>query len=511
MSTATPQSKTFFSKEAISGLPWMIISKLILFFVYFGISVIIVRFLGAEQYGVFSLCKNISEYLIPICGLGLPAAILRFVPELSDSTNLAGIKRLITKSVLLQLAAIVFAIGTLTVFSNQLSQLFKIDFKNYLFLTGLLVGAQVLKNTLRSSLTAFLKAKILAGLSLVQGIMFVGGLYCFLRLHPDVGTTLTVEIVSLAVIIAIAGGILIRHLKSLNWRSPPYSVGKRRTLKLSGAVLLNSVFRMIMLKYTEIFFLGVYFTPVVVGSYELGYSMPQMVVAFIPTAIQALFISAFSAAYNQDESCLGMLVSSLHKIIILMSVPLTAFGVFFAGRAVILVYGAEMSAAAPVARAFCLFHMFPLISMPLSIALTAKEKILNMAPFLIMQVVVNIILDYLLIPTYGMNGAMWAVFGTFALTIPIRLYKVHSLIGGIFFPFRFFLKMSIPLFVLAFAFSPLSELLNLPMLFALALLYGLLYLVVIKMFGLLSAEDVREFENLDIALLTKVLKYMKRK
>ena len=36
----------FFSPEAISGVPWMVVSKLVLFVVYFGVSILTVNGLG---------------------------------------------------------------------------------------------------------------------------------------------------------------------------------------------------------------------------------------------------------------------------------------------------------------------------------------------------------------------------------------------------------------------------------------------------------------------------------
>jgi len=60
----------------------MIISKSLLFIIYFSISVIAVRYLGAEQYGIFVICRSIADVLILICTLGMTASFIRFIPEL---------------------------------------------------------------------------------------------------------------------------------------------------------------------------------------------------------------------------------------------------------------------------------------------------------------------------------------------------------------------------------------------------------------------------------------------
>ena len=128
---------------------------------------------------------------------------------------------------------------------------------------------------------------------------------------------------------------------------------------------------------------------------------------------------------------------------ILLLLPLAIIGAFLAPRGIVLIYGPEMSDAGRVASLFCILHLFPLISWPLSMALSAAERVLPMLPYMILQVTLNILLDLLLIPRYGIFGAIGAVAGTFLLTIPLRLRVVARILGGIFFPFNFFLRIAL--------------------------------------------------------------------
>ena len=57
-----------------SGVPWMVLSKLVLFVVYFGVSILTVNGLGKEKFGIYSLMTNIASYLLVLCGLGLGMA-----------------------------------------------------------------------------------------------------------------------------------------------------------------------------------------------------------------------------------------------------------------------------------------------------------------------------------------------------------------------------------------------------------------------------------------------------
>lgn len=497
-----------FNPGAVAGIPWMVATKAVLFFVYFGISIIAVRKLGKEQYGVFSLCRNVSEYLVVLCALGLNAAILRFVPEMGIARNLAGIRRLLWKSALLQMSAVGVATAGLWLLTPLFSQWFRVPFGWLLVLAGLLTAAQLSKDFLNDTFTSLFRSRLVSTLSFSQALLWIVLLWGGLTWSPTVGMAMGAQILSMALVSLVGGLLLVRHLRRLNWRSPPLGVGRSRTLKLSSATMLNAMFRMLMLKYTEVFFLGVCFSPTVVGVYDLGYTMPFVAMTLIPSALQTLFTSAFAEAYARDQQCLGRLITAVYKMLIMLVIPMAAFGLFFAPRAVVLLYGETMRASGWVAAVFCVLHALPLISMPLSMAITAREKVLNMLPYMIMQVVVNLVLDALLIPRWGVPGAVGAVALTFLLTIPIRLRAVRAILGAIHFPTGFCLRIVATVLLLAGVMSFLSPFLNLAGLVAAALLYLVLYLTAVKKLGLVREADGRDLQLLSVGRMAKLVRFL---
>ncbi|HAS82074.1 MAG TPA: hypothetical protein DCS43_05215 [Verrucomicrobia bacterium] len=269
--------------------------------------------------------------------------------------------------------------------------------------------------------------------------------------------------------------------------------------------MLNTLLRMMMLKYTEIFFLGVYFTPAIVGYYDLGYSTPMLVLTLIPAALQTLLTSAFAQAYTKDPQCLGRMIDSVYKLTMLIVLPLAAFGVFFAPRGIVLLYGADMAPAGVVAATFCILHILPLVSMPLSMAITVKEQVLRMLPYMVLQIAINLALDWLLIPRFGMGGAMAAVAGTFILTIPWRLRAVRGILGSISFPTGFFIRVLLCTAVLAGCLAPLARHLNLVTFFLLGVGYCLLYVVLLRLLRIIRPSDVADLRGLKLAKVNRLL------
>lgn len=511
------KSGIFFSKEAISGIPWMVASKTVLFFVYFAISVLVVRLLGSTQYGIYTLCLNISEYAGVFCGLGLISALFRFVPELVVNRNAAGLKRLIWKSLALQAAATLAVTLLFIAMKPFFNRWFGIDFHYYLPLTGLLIGFSLLKENVAAVETSLFRTKNISLLTLARGLLWLGLILTMLRGVPTVASAIWTQVLSYALVYILGAWMMFRHIYRFDWRSPPYGIGRRRTAKYSAAILGNTVVRMMMMKYTEVFFLGLVATPAVIGAYDLGYSLPPMVIFFIPDSLHMLFTSGFAEAYSRDPACLGRLIKAYYKMQILFTVPLAIFGFFFAPAAVTMVYGAEMSLAGVIASGFCLIHLLSTVSTPLSMAIKAKEKVLATMPVMILQIIINLALDWLLIIYFdlGVWGGMGAVAGTFMLSAPIRLSIVRKIIGGIYFPVLYLLRMLAVLFILAggiYLISTRWQLLslfetsamNLIPLFILGLFYLLAFFLCIRLFRLVKDEDVADFRALDIKKLNFV-------
>jgi O-antigen/teichoic acid export membrane protein len=517
----------FFSREAVSGVPWMIISKLVLFFVYFGVSIIVVGSLGREKFGVLSLLTNLASYISVICGLGMTAALMRFIPELVVNKNKAGLIALLWKSAALQLLT-VLAVSVLLWFgSDWLQQLFKADavehFRLYLMLSAIAIGLLLIKEFVVTTFTSIYKVSTVAILSTIHGVIWVSSLWIWLGIRPEITSVYFVQILCDILVYSFGLFLLINHIRKLNWRSPTFGIGKRRTLKFSGSVMINSLIRMMMYKYTEVFFLAYVGGTTVVGIYDLGYSLPSTIITFLPSSVLPLFTAGFAEAYVRDNDCLGKLISSFYKVLLMVSLPVAILGAFFSPTAYHIIYKGEMDEAGIIASAFCLVLTLPLISMPLSMAIKAKEKVLNTVPILVLQIIVNLILDWFLIVylRLGVWGGILAVLGTFVLTIPVRLHVVRNIVGGIYFPTAFCARVCITLVIEGALFFWIAEathlftrlesnIINLLMLFVMGGIYLILFLLLVRLLRLVRQEDIEDFHALDIKRLNLILRFLVR-
>jgi O-antigen/teichoic acid export membrane protein len=517
----------FFSREAMSGIPWMVLAKVVLFVVYFGISMLIVNGLGRERFGIYSLMVNISSYMLIICGLGLGAALMRYIPELSVRKNRWALGHLLWKSATLQLIAVLAFSMLLLSLDQPLQRLFKAEhvehFRFYLKLACGLTALLLLKDFVGTVFISIFKTRTVAILSVIQGLLWFIVLFAALNVRPTVGAVFFVQMCSVGVVYLFGAVVLFRHIRSLPWENREFGIGKRRTLSFSGTVMFNSILRTVMFKYSEVFFIAAIGGTTLAGIYDLGYSLPYTAVTFIPLALLPIFTSAFAEAYTRDQNCLGLLISSYYKLLMMVSLPVAVLGLFFSPEVYHIIYRGEMDEAGHLASAFCLVLCLPLFSMPLSAAIKAREKMWNMVPLLLLQIVVNLMLDWILIVELrlGVWGGIGAVLGTFVLTIPLRLMVVRRILGGIYFPMRFFIRVLATLLIEGAAFhwavhkTRLLERVdgqwaNMGLLILIGALYTGVFLVLVRLHRVVRQEDIEDFHALGIERLNNVLRFMVR-
>jgi O-antigen/teichoic acid export membrane protein len=498
----------FFSRQLVGGVPWAIFSKLFLFASYLGVSIILVRGLGAEQYGVFSLCKNLEEYCAVVCSLGLNTALLRFLPELVASRNRAGAVRLLQQAAALQVLMAAATAGALCAGKPYFDRWFNVDFQHYLLLTALWVGAQLSRDFVNDAFTALFRVRALSLMSLAHGALWLGVLGLVFSRVPQVHVALWAPIAAIAPVSLAGAVLLIGYSRRLEGRPAALGVSRRRAMKLSLLSMLDTATNMLLKKYTEVFFLGVFFAPAIAGMYDLACSLAFVVVTFIPFSVQKLLLSGFAEAYVRDEQSLGRLVAAVYRALILTVVPLAVFGIFLAPRAIRVLYGAPMEAAGPIASLCFALHALSLVYLPLSLAIVTKEKILNMLPLTLLQIALNVALDYLLIPRFGMYGAVAAVSGAFLLSCPLTLRASLRIVGGIFFPGRFFARIAAVSVALAALPALLAEHLEIAGLGGAGIAYAAAYFAVLRQLRLVRAEEVAALRNLGFAKLNRALDYL---
>ncbi|GAB4235952.1 MAG: hypothetical protein Tsb0021_15580 [Chlamydiales bacterium] len=501
------KSVTFFSAQSFASVPWLVIGKVGTFVLYFIISILIVRFLSPEEYGIYRLLSSISEYLVVPCSLGLNFALLRFIPELATQKKIDQIRDLLRRIVGYEVIAWAAVALILFFLRGWLGSIFDIKFDIYFIPVVFLLGALVAKEFMNNSLTAFYFSKTLMVFSLIQAFFLLTGLLLLKYVEVlSIGQILILYASSILIVSIFSSFKLKKQLEKHGLNNG--KISRSRLFGLSLPVMVNNLANRLLEQYSEIFFLGFLTTPALVGFFALGAYLPQLAINFFPLTLHTLFTSAFSESYAKDEECLPHLMKGMYQMLIFIALPMAAYGLFNSPELIVMIYGIKMAAAGPVASFFSAFSLLPLIWIPLSMAITAKELVKKTVWMSFLPLMVNLPLDYIFIKYFGLNGAMMAIATTYFLTMPMKLGYLYNLLGTLSFPLLFFLKIAAVSLTCA-AFVRMWVPTVSPTLFAVSLLlYISLGFLFIKFLPIVKKEDILHFESIGSASFNRFLNFV---
>lgn len=500
--------KVTFSQDTMSNISWMFLNKILVTLIAFTITVVLVKTLGEEKYGVYSLLSSFYGFIIIVCSFGLNSSIIRYIPELLEKKNSSNIKFFLLKVISVQSCVGILIITTLYFSTRYWNDLFKLNLNLLIPLTGIWSVLFILRSSIADALTSLLQVKSLAIVSFFQNSAWLICLIIILKDYNQVSTAIGINISVIFISIIALLFFLIRSLNSIPQKKSNHYIGKKRVLSLAMPDFMNQGLSSLLRQYTEVFFLGAYFPTKIVGIYELGFTLPTMALSIIPLSTKNILTVAFSRIYVQDKNQLGKLINTTHKFLQTLILPISAFGFFFSPQLIPLIYGDGMSGASTVASFYSAFGAMSIISIPYAIAIITTEKIIKIVHLTVIQILVNITADYLLIPKYGINGAMAAILITFLITYPIRLFYIRKILGGLYLPMAYLIKISLISYIMAYIFTLIFPPITIFSLFPMVFSYFILYILSLKYFKIIKSHDISLLSSIQNKYIRKLIDFV---
>lgn len=471
------------------AMSWSIASRLVTQVFGVATSVIIVRSLGKVDYGVFALLRSILSFALALGRGGLSDAMLRYMPELKLKEERTGMRQLLWTVVKFQagLAAVVLVAGW--VFRDDLAGLFRRPELAGLMAVGLgLAIFEVYYETINTSAIALFETKIVAAAAAVGSVLTLGSLIFFVQ----IGWGIVGILVATAAGHVLAAGILLRKIlerTSMTRADRGESIRWKRLFGYALPFLAVNVMLLITWRQSETVFLSYFRTPVEAGLFDLAYRLPQRMLEFIPGAVYPVVMAGFSEAITTDLDKMRRGIVVYYKLLFFLVAPISVFGILYADRVIEVLYGHEMAASGPLSQVFFFVFMSSFFGTPLSMSIYAIEKTWVNMLFYLVSTVIIVGLDLLLIPPYGLWGAVIPVTLITVASPFARYLLARRLVGGIVIPWPFIARMylaSAPLVLLV----PLKDRVNTPgSLLALCALVGVAVIAGLRLFRVFGQEE----------------------
>ena len=374
------------------------------------------RILGAAGWGAFSYALGIAAFLTVFSDIGINALIVKEAsrsPELKDRyLSTAFFSKLGMLSILI--------LGTIAFFPY----LTRIEEAAAIMPILIFVFAFDTLRELGSALSRSLeKMEIEAGIQIFTNFVIVALGFVFLSMQKtSQSLALAYAIGSGAGLIAIVYALrahfknilknfdkkLVKEIFMTAW---PFGL-----MGLMGAIMLN----------TDIIMLGWLRSPEEVGYYSAAQKPIQLLYVF-PAILASSIFPVLARLTKANPSEAKSLLFKYLKLAIVASIPIAIIGVSLSGPIISLLFGAEYAPAVMTFRILALTILVVYPSTILGNAIFAYDHQKSFVGFVAVSAIGNVILNLLLIPRFGIEGAALATILVQLLTNSLIWRKIRRI------------------------------------------------------------------------------------
>ncbi len=395
------------------------------------LQVFLARVMGPQEYGLYTYILAWSTIGGVVCNLGLPVAVLRFIPQYSTQGDwgrfhgvIRGCSRFtfaITIGMSLLGTGVVLLINSHRQIENLISILFGLW-------TIPLLALENLQGNLfrggRQMVAAYGPSKVLRPLLFMVGV----GAILFWQGSQKL-TSQPVFIVTIVTYIILVSSQQVLIQKDLltqgKGEKPIYEI--RSWLRVSLPLLLIVGF-VIILYQTDILMIGALLGPSEVALYNTA-TKTSSLASFVYTAIEAIAAPTIASLYAAgDRAQMQKTVTTMAHLVFWPTMVVTLFLIVFSNY-ILGMFGPEFLAAKWPLAILVLAQLINAITGPVGylVDLTGHQD--QSARVRCCTALLNIVLNYILIPKFGIMGAAIATATAISLDNLVIYFLAVKYIG----------------------------------------------------------------------------------
>jgi O-antigen/teichoic acid export membrane protein len=394
------------------------------------VGIVLARYLGTEQYGMYSLLMQFLSLTLFIVNLGMGEMVKRFIAEAIGKNNINAVNGFARLTLTVRASAGLLASIVILVIANLMANLYGVPgSKIYFMLVGACFLPYMLIPTLEGIFAGYQKYEYGAFLTLIVSplraiisiVMAILG-YGIMQL--------LIAYAGIYVLGAIVGFILVNRLsplRTLLTHSSLDSATRNSALKYSLAAMGMLGVDYFLWQQPEVMLLGIYRPVQEVGFYTLAQKIPTMAIKIIPFVFGATLLPAIAEQFgkgNMDK--IRAIYRNAARYLMILSLPLAAAGIALARPINELLYGPEYAPAIVLTQlVFVPFALWGLTHAVSSVIYGIRQPTLLLKIGAIL-IAINLGLNFWLIPKYGAYGAVIATSAPRMLSLPIYIYFVSK-------------------------------------------------------------------------------------
>ncbi|UCH83858.1 MAG: oligosaccharide flippase family protein [Candidatus Latescibacterota bacterium] len=403
---------------------WSVLSKTSRFVLGIASSVIVVRSLGEYDYGILSLVRAVLAFVLVIAGFGLGQSLLKFIPVFKVARDRRGARGLVRRVAFIQGGVWAVLLAICYFGADKFESLFGYDGVGlFLWIAVALAFFEMAFLLVTHVLQAYYDTKLLTAANVASHLVFIAFLLVLLPRDWGVIGVFSAAAAGNMVATLIVLRRMMSHFAETEEVAEASGVDRRRILRFALPFAAIGVLNIIVWRQSEVLFLAHFRGAEETGFFDLAYRLPQTLLEFVPGTVWPIVMAGISEVYTRNASDLNKAIDKYYRMLFLLSAPICMTGIVLGGRLITVLYTEAMAPSAIPAQFFFAIFSVSFFGTPLSMALYVIEK--SHANLIIYSVLamINVGLDLLLIPRFGIVGAIIPV-GIVILISPFAYKRV---------------------------------------------------------------------------------------
>ncbi|MEO6528747.1 MAG: oligosaccharide flippase family protein, partial [Gemmatimonadaceae bacterium] len=377
------------------------------------ISMIVARTLGPTAFGTYTLLMWFASVGVVLANHGITTGVMKFIGEARGQGDSTLARRALGHFERMQLrscVAVCLVLGlAILLLSRRATS--DVEGQRLLWVVLVAVAARACFVFYVSAAKGFENFRLTAR---VQGVAAPIGL-ALVVIAARGGATLSGFVVAYALgslVYAVLSRVAFSRSLSASTRYEHDAelgalpvVRMRRHVAFASAIVLLEV---LVLRQTEVLFLEQYSTSQNIAFYGIGRSLASSAMLLIPGVAAALLLPMMSRTFGADPALLGARFLAATRYMLLLAVPVVVAGEVFAADVITALYGAAYAPAILVFRITLAASAVGAVSASASSYQLGTDRQPAIVATMTGTAVITLLLDFILIRAYQLNGAIAA-------------------------------------------------------------------------------------------------------
>ena len=512
--------------EVAWGSFWGLVGTIALKVVSFAYAIYVARAFSQENVGLFYLSISVIGLIGFWRNLGLPAALQRYVPYFESKKQGGKAISLLKISLAANALLGVLLFALIFLLADPIGAIYQSP--------GLADGLRLLAAYVLFENLFNVSISFLQGRGDIKSNQFLNNMQNIIKLVLTValftvfGATLftlsAAFILAYAAVFLMSIPMLLRSVPTLPSSGEKMSASEvlREVLPFGITLTIVQTF-WILISSTDRALLGYFGNSAnsieTVAIYSIASQLALTIMVF-PSAVGNIFLPVISRlAGKDDHATMRKVMQTSQRWILFVTIPIALATMAFAGEMLSVFYGSAYRPGANAMSIFILGLLFSVLAYPMSLALAGMRLVKLELYVAIACAIVNVALNILLIPYFGMEGASAASAAAFLISAlmferygrqyldyrtPRGVYKLF-VAGAVAFAAIMLLKPLAPIMVSTVPAIGSGELAVYSSKFAYLAVLGVMGCIGLVIFGAVALL-LRTFKHEDVDLLRSVAK-----